>query len=307
MSSPSGYVDLQVNGYAGVDFNTDDLSPDDLHGACERLRADGVAAVLATVITADLDRMVARLGRLAKLREADPLVAEVIAGFHIEGPFINPQAGYVGAHPPKQVRPANLDDMQRLLDATQGLTRMVTLAPEHDADFKVTRFLAKQKVIISAGHCDSSLDMLRGAIDAGVTMFTHLGNGCPTVLPRHDNIIGRVLSLADKLWICFIADGAHIPFFVLANYLRIVGLDRTICVTDAINAAGMGPGRYQIGDVTSIVGEDLVPRAADGSGQLAGSSVTMPRTAQNLQQHLGLSAAEIESVLVKNPRRALAL
>src|SRR4051812_8242972 len=132
------YFDLQVNGYGGYDFNTDDLTAEQLHAACEALRADGVAGILATIITEDLGKMGARLRRLVELREWDPLAKEMIPGFHIEGPFISPETGYVGAHPKDAVRPATPGDMERLLDAAGGLTRIVTLAPEHDAGYRTT-------------------------------------------------------------------------------------------------------------------------------------------------------------------------
>ena len=214
-----GYVDLQLNGCYGVDFNSDDLSAEQLHTACERLDADSVAGILATIITDDIQRMSARLARLAALRENDPLTRQILLGFHVEGPFISPAPGYVGAHPPQHVRRADLDDMKRLLDAAQGLVQLVTLAPECDSGMKLTRFLAGRGILVSAGHCDPSLHQLRAALDAGLSLFTHLGNGCPASLPRHDNVIQRVLSLADRMTICFIADGVHVPYPALGNYL----------------------------------------------------------------------------------------
>src|SRR4051794_39251177 len=111
-----GYFDLQVNGYAGVDFQSDDLSADELHRACERLRAEGVAGILATIITADVEQMARRLRRLVELRDRDPLVQRMIPGLHIEGPFISPLDGYRGAHPLSAVRPAQRDAMSCLLD-----------------------------------------------------------------------------------------------------------------------------------------------------------------------------------------------
>src|SRR4051812_46821000 len=174
----SKFVDLQVNGYGGVDFNQDEIALDALHRACEMLQSHGVESILATIITEDVSKMCARLSNLSRLREQDPLAKQIIAGFHIEGPFILPDKGYAGAHPVDAVRLASVELMQRLLDAANGLTRMVTLAPERDAGFKVISMLTKQNIRVSAGHCDATLDQLRGAIDAGLSMFTHLGNGC---------------------------------------------------------------------------------------------------------------------------------
>src|SRR4030095_15427595 len=137
-------------------------------------------------------------------------------------------------------RIADRDSMRRLLDAADGLARLVTLSPESDPGFAVTRMLAAEDVRVSAGHTNASLDELKAAIDAGLSMFTHLGNGCPMQMHRHDNIIQRALSLSDKLWICFIADGAHVAFPALGNYLRAAGLDRCVIVTDAIAPASLG-------------------------------------------------------------------
>lgn len=298
--------DLQVNGYAGADFCAVDLALADCRRACDALAADGVDGILATVITDSVERLCDKLARLVAHREADPVVREMIRGFHVEGPFISPEAGYVGAHPAEHVKPANVADVQRLLDAGGGLVRLVTLAPEHDDGFATTRFLTDRGVTVSAGHSNASLDALRGAIDAGLSMVTHLGNGCPTTLPRHDSIIQRALALADRLWICFIPDGAHVPFFALRNYLAVAGVERSIMVTDAIAAATLGPGRYQLSGLAVEVDRQGVARRP-GSENLAGSTVTMPQVCDNLVRELGLGTADVARLVDKNPRRAIGL
>lgn len=297
------YFDLQVNGYAGVDFNSDGLTLDKLHRACEQMEADGLDGFLAAVITDDLDAMCRRLQALSALRDRDPLACRLLAGIHIEGPFINETDGYRGAHPRDAVRSADLDVMARLLDAAGGLTRIVTLAPERDPDLRVTRALAARGIVVSAGHSNATMDELRAAVDAGVSMFTHVGNGCPAELPRHDNIIQRALSLADRLWLTFIADGAHVPFVALGNYLRLAG-DRAIVVTDAIAAAGLGPGRYTIGRWDLMVGEDMVARMP-GTAQLVGSGATMQRGSACLRDILGLAEPAVRRLTWDNPRRAI--
>lgn len=298
------FFDLQVNGYGGVDFNQDDLNAADLHRACERLDADGVAGLLATVITDDVAVMCRRLSALAAIRDRDPLVRRVVAGIHIEGPFLNEGDGYRGAHPRDAIRPADVDSMSRLLDAAAGLTRIVTLAPERDSSLAVTRFLASQRIVVSAGHTDATLDDLHRAIDAGLSMFTHVGNGCPMVMHRHDNIVQRALSLADRLWLCFIADGAHVPFTPLGNYLKLAGYERCIVVTDAIAPAGLGPGRYRLGRWDLVIGDDMVSRAPDRS-HFVGSAITMKQSADNLRNALGLSEAVIQKLTCDNPREAV--
>jgi N-acetylglucosamine-6-phosphate deacetylase len=301
MQARNGFVDLQVNGYAAVDFNADQLVMEDVAAVCRRLREDGVAGILATVITADVEAMCRRLANICRVCEADETIADTIWGIHIEGPFLNEQPGYIGAHPAAQARPADVETMKRLLDAAGGMTRIVTLAPERDDGQRVTQFLSDQEIRVSAGHCNPSLDELRASIDAGLSLFTHLGNGCPGVLPRHDNIIQRVLNVADKLHIGFIADGVHVPFMALKNYLQCCGCERAFVVTDAICGAGLGPGEYSIGDQRVVVDENLATWSADRS-HLVGSAGTMPHSAENLSNALGLDEREIHLLMVENPQ-----
>ncbi len=306
MNPLQGYVDLQVNGYAGVDFNSDDLSAERLHRACVMMRDHGVSQALATIITDDLSAMGRRLARLVQLRQADALVQQVISGLHIEGPFLNPEPGYRGAHPAPHMKPANLNDMRRLLDAGQGLTRIVTLAPEHDAGFATTRMLTQAGVVVSAGHSNASRDDLQRALDAGLGMYTHLGNGCPMNMHRHDNIVQRVLSLADRFKaLCFIADGVHVPTFALRNYLQLAGAQRAVVVTDAMAAAGLGPGRFRLASWEVQVGEDGAAWAPDRS-HLVGSAMTMRQAGLLLHDKLGLTEAQVLALVRDNPARLLA-
>lgn len=300
-----GYFDLQVNGYAGVDFNSDAVGAEDLHRACAQLAEDGTEQFLATIITDHLPVMSARLRRLVELRQQDELVRRTIVGLHIEGPFISGEDGYRGAHPADAVQPAQADAMRQLLDAGGGLVRLVTLAPEQDAGAKVTAMLAAGGVTVSAGHTNASLDQLRQACDAGLTLFTHLGNGCPMLMGRHDNIIQRALSLRDRLTCCFIADGVHVPFMALGNYLRVAGIDRSIVVSDAMAAAGLGPGRHRLGRWEVDVGDDGAAWAP-GRTHLVGSAMSLSQAHRNLLTQLRLEESACGRLLKDNPRRVVA-
>lgn len=300
------FFDLQVNGYAGVDFNSDDLDLVQMETACACLGRQEVDGILATVITDTIPAMERRLRKIASLHAESSLVRGIVKGIHIEGPFLNHSPGFRGAHPADAIVAAQEEIAERLLEAAGGLTKLVTLAPEVDTAMKTTRLLVDRGIVVSAGHTNASLEELQRAIDVGLSMFTHLGNGCPAALDRHDNIIQRVLSLSDRLWICFIADGAHIPFFALKNYLKLVGLERAVIVTDAISAASLGPGHYTLGRWQLSIGDDLVARSADGS-HLVGSTVTMQRSFENLQRYLGLDSGQTRLLLEKNPRKAIGL
>jgi N-acetylglucosamine-6-phosphate deacetylase len=240
------------------------------------------------------------LGNIVRVRGQDQVITDLIWGIHIEGPFLNETPGYIGAHPASFARPAKMEVAKRLLEAAGGLTKVFTLAPERDVGGCVTRLLAGQGVRVAAGHCDPTLDQLRAGIDAGLSLFTHLGNGCPMSLPRHDNIIQRTLSLSDQLHVGFIADGVHVPFVALGNYLKCCGCDRAFVVTDAIRGAGLGPGEYTLGDRRVVVDENLATWAADRS-HLVGSAGTMRRTAENLRNELGLDDGQIRRLMVENP------
>ncbi|HEY0256647.1 MAG TPA: hypothetical protein VGC39_04315 [Candidatus Methylacidiphilales bacterium] len=299
--------DLQVNGYGGVDFNQDDLGAEDLQRACELLEAHGAGGILATIITEHPDRMESRIRRLRELRETVPLARRIIAGIHIEGPFLNPADGYRGAHPLDAIKGGTVSLMDRLVEAGGGLVRLVTLAPEMDASHKVVRCLISRNIAVSAGHTDASLNQLRGAIDAGLTLFTHLGNGCPALLPRHDNIIQRALSLRQDLWLCFICDGVHIPFDVLRNYLDLIGPEgKAIATTDAMSAAGLGPGRRRLGRWEVEVGADYAARSPDGS-HLVGSAIPIPQLKNNLETKLRLNVQAVRRLTESHPRQALGL
>jgi N-acetylglucosamine-6-phosphate deacetylase len=175
-----------------------------------------------------------------------------------------------------------------------------------DPYFQTTQYLAEQDIVVSAGHTNASLDQLRSAIDNGLSMFTHLGNGCPIDLPRHDNIVQRALHLRERLWTCFIPDGFHINFSTLKNYLDLVGIDRAIMVTDAISAARLGAGTYDLSGEAVEVDENGVAHRP-GSANLAGSTLTMSRLRRNFKEQLELGDSDIGQLVDLNPRKALGI
>lgn len=301
-----GYFDLQVNGYAGVDFNADDLTDTQMVEACRRIRSDGTQQFLATIITAPFDAMIGKITRISNWLDQVPEIANVVAGIHVEGPFISSTDGFVGAHPRDAVLPATVELAARLVDAGGRWVRLLTLAPESDPGASVTKYLSDRGIVVAAGHSDASREQLKQAIDSGLRLFTHLGNGCPGSLPRHDNIVQRVLSLSGDLMVSFIADGHHVPAFALRNYLRCVPEDNLIIVTDAISAAGLGPGRYELsGQVVEV--------DADGAAwapcrtHYAGSASTFPQMISILRRDIGASEQTIRKWLIDNPARLLGL
>lgn len=306
MADDLSFFDLQVNGFAGVDFNGDSVTAEQFRHACQALQQDGVSGILATIITDEFDVMLRRIRQIVEARRVFPEVQHVICGIHVEGPFLNPAPGFIGTHPAAAVCSPSIPRAEALLEAGEGLVKVLTLAPEQDPDGTTIQWLADQGVIVSAGHCNPNVDQLSIAIDQGLSMFTHLGNGCPLQLPRHDNVIQRVLSLSDRLWVCFIADGVHVPYFALKNYLNVVGTERAIVVSDAISAAGLGPGKYSLAGQQVIVDENLATWSADRS-HLMGAAATMSRVHANLVRQMGLSNEDAYRLTSLNARKSLNL
>ncbi|UCH66331.1 MAG: N-acetylglucosamine-6-phosphate deacetylase [Ignavibacterium sp.] len=295
---------MQVNGYAGVDFNSLNLTDEQLHIACKKLVEDNVEGILATIITDDFDAMLKKIKNLVKLIRQDNFVRSVIRGIHIEGPFLNPEEGYRGAHPKEFIIPADINKAKQFQIKGEGFIKLFTLAPESDPQFMTTRFFAESDVVVSAGHTNASLDELNAAIDNGLKTFTHLGNGSPVVLPRHNNIINRVLSLSDKIYISFISDGIHIPEFVLSNYLQIVGFERAIIISDSTAAASASPGTYSVSNINIEVGEDKIVRES-GKQNLAGSAVTLKESQKILKKLLALEESDLNAILCENAKKLL--
>jgi N-acetylglucosamine-6-phosphate deacetylase len=194
-----------------------------------------------------------------------------------------------------------LDALKRLVDAANGWIRLVTLAPECDPNGRGIEYLAQEDVLIAAGHCNPSIDQLRCAIDSGLSLFTHLGNACPASIPRHENIIHRVLSLRDSLRVTLIADGFHLPLWLLDSWVDWFGEDRVAIVSDAISAAGLAPGIYQLGAQKVAVGADGVPRSADQT-HFVGSGATLGRMRNLCESHLSWSSERIEKLFKTNAR-----
>lgn len=282
--------DLQVNGFGGVDFQSADLNGSDVLRAIDALERHRVGGILATLITDSIDALCRKLERFEKLRAADPRIARRVLGYHLEGPWISRETGYHGAHPKESVVDPKADDYRRLRDAAGGALRLITLAPEVPGALELIELARADGIRVGLGHTNASEAAIDAAIAAGATLATHLGNAVPSVLPRHDNVVQRLLA-RDELIACLIPDGHHLPPFVLKNFFRAKGSDRVFFTTDAMAAAGAGPGRYRLGPLALDVGEDGVVRLP-GDGRFAGSSLTLAAGACNIAAWLNLSPQE---------------
>lgn len=292
--NPVEYFDFQVNGFGGVDFQAADVTLDQMAHAVSRLAAHRTSGIFLTLITDQLDALMAKLRRIEDFRRQDKAVARMVQGYHIEGPWLSSEPGYCGAHQPALMRNPNMDDFNRMQDAANGHIRLVTLAPERPGSIPVIEMLVGNGTEVALGHTNASLDAIEAAATAGARLVTHLGNGVPTEVHRHDNVIQRLLS-CEALTICLIPDGIHLPPFVLKNFFAARGLEKVLFTTDCMAAAGAGPGEYRLLDIQVEVGDDGVVRLP-GSRRFAGSSLTMDVAASNLARWLGLSRATADAI-----------
>ena len=294
-----GLCDLQVNGFAGVDFNARELSADRVRFALEQLRLTGVTRLLPTLITSSLDDFATCARTLADLE--DP----AIAGIHMEGPYISAEDGARGAHPRAHVVAASRDDFERRQEAARGRIVLVTLAPEVEGAIALIEWLVTNGVRVAVGHTSASGNQIAAAVAAGATLSTHLGNGCPSILPRHPNVIWEQLA-ADGLLASVIVDGHHLPAATVKSIVRAKGVERMILVTDATAAAGSRPGRYRIGDVECELEADGRV-SLPGTAFLAGSSLTLDRAIANAARDTGLPIEDVIRMASQTPASYLGI
>jgi N-acetylglucosamine-6-phosphate deacetylase len=281
----TGFFDLQVNGFAGVDFNAPGCTPDRMRGAIEALTATGVTRFLPTLITASLERFASCARSI--LNCSHP----AIAGIHMEGPYISADDGPRGAHPRAQVIAASVEDFQRRQDAAEGRIALVTLAPEVPGALRLIEHLVESGVRVAIGHTAAPPERIREAVSAGATLATHLGNGCAQVLPRHPNVLWEQLG-ADELFASFIADGHHLPPATLKSMVRAKQPSRSILITDATAAAACRPGSYTLGEARielTAAGRVSTP----GAPHLAGSALAMHQAVANTVRFTGLPLHEV--------------
>jgi N-acetylglucosamine-6-phosphate deacetylase len=298
----NGYFDLQVNGFGGVDFQGSP-SLGDVRRACIALRAAAMTRILATFITDVAGLIEDKLRLFESYRRDDALVAQTIVGYHLEGPHLSAEPGYRGAHPAELMCDPDWEAFERQQHAAGGLIRLVTLAPERAGAEEFIRRATDSGVRISLGHTNASDSQIDAAIQAGATLCTHLGNGCPAELHRHDNIIQRLLG-RDELTACFIPDGIHLPPQVFRNLVRAKPEGKVILTTDAMSAAGAGPGRYSLGRMELMVGEDSVVRLP-GSPYFAGSALSLDRGVANAVQWLNDDPLAVRNMASATPALAL--
>jgi N-acetylglucosamine-6-phosphate deacetylase len=295
-----GFIDLQVNGFAGVDYNSAASTHVEIARSIRTMFACGVTRFFPTVITGSPENMAAALDNLAKAKDS---LAEgsAMEAFHLEGPYISPEDGPRGAHPARWVRPPDLDEFFRLQHAAQGNIRLVTLSPAWPEAPHFIEKLVEKGIVASIGHTRASAAQISDAVNAGATLSTHLGNGADPHLPKTANYIWDQLA-DERLSASFIVDGFHLPPPFLKAALRAKGLDRSVLVTDAVAPAGCSPGPYKLGEGAVDLHSDGSVRLAAGT-RLGGSALMLHSAITNVMKTAGLKLRDAVTLATRNPAR----
>ncbi|MBL8232918.1 MAG: amidohydrolase family protein [Bryobacterales bacterium] len=295
-----GFIDLQVNGFAGADYCSPETSLEAIDHSLKVQFSAGVTRLLPTIITGGPTEIIGALKNLAEAKEKLPH-GHAMEGFHVEGPHISPEDGPRGAHPARWVRPPDVEEFRQWQDAARGYIRLVTLSPEWPEAPKYIEALVREGIVISIGHTKATSEQIDDAVRAGATKSTHLGNGAHMTLQRHPNYIWDQMA-NDQLAAGFIVDGFHLSASFLKCAVRAKGLERSILVTDAVAPAGCEPGYFRLGEVDV----ELLPEGKvvmRGGTRLAGAALRMDTAVGNTVRmaEVGLGAAV--TMAARNPAR----
>ncbi len=301
-----GLVDLQVNGFAGHDFNHYPLSDTALTGATRRLWQTGVTQFLPTVITNGSEAIAQMVATIRQMIEQGLPESRSVAGIHLEGPFLSPEDGPRGAHQRQHIQPPSWSRFTAWQEAAHGWIKILTLSPEWPGAGDFILRCRAGGTLVSIGHTAADAQQIATAVAAGASMSTHLGNGAHLLLPRHPNYLWEQLA-EDRLACAFIADGEHLPASVMRVFMRVKG-ERALIVSDATSLAGMPPGRYRThigGDV--LLSDEGRLSVADSPHLLAGSAQPLLQGVNNLIRLKLAERAEAIDMASLRPARLLNL
>ena len=299
-----GFIDVQVNGFLGVDFSQDNLTEAEFIRVSKELLNRGTAAYVPTIITNSEENYKRNLPIMAKAMEAPELKGRVL-GIHAEGPFLSDKPGAVGAHNPDWVKKPSVEFFKKMQEWADGKIKILTIAAENEGAAELTKYAVSQGVTVSLGHHLATYDDLRKCADAGATLLTHLGNGIPNEVNRHHNAIWSGMA-CDGLSAMIITDGHHLPPTVVKAITRAKGVANTIITSDASPIAGMPPGEYITLGNRAILEEDGLLHNPEKKC-LVGSSATIMQCANFLASLDFLSPEEIVQTAFINPLKAISI
>lgn len=298
-----GLIDVQVNGYMGIDFSSPDLTVEDVRKATNALWKEGVTTFFPTLTTNPDDLLKRNFAVLAEAQN-DPEIGKSIPDFHLEGPYISPVQGYRGDHPEKYIRKPDWQEFESYQKAAHGAIKLITVAPEIEGAIPFINHCIETGVIVALGHHNGTAEIIEKAADAGASMSTHLGNGCANEINRHLNPIWPQLA-DDRLIPSIITDGHHLTKEEVRTFYKVKGSDRTILVSDVVDLAGMTPGTYKRGDAVLELTPEVVKYPAENV--LAGAASPIRLCVGNIMRFTGCSLYEAIQMASTNPAKIFGL
>ncbi|MFI4911525.1 MAG: N-acetylglucosamine-6-phosphate deacetylase [Sedimentisphaeraceae bacterium JB056] len=298
-----GYIDLQVNGYLGVDFSASDLTHERCAYACRKLLdCEGVGGFLPTVITSHESVYRQNLAILADIIESDEFSGSVL-GIHAEGPFISDRPGAVGAHNLGFVKKPDISFFDQMQDWARGHIKVMTIAAEVAGAQQLCKYAVANGVVVSLGHQLADASDLKELAQAGATLMTHVGNGMPNMVHRHNNSLVTALSIKE-LTAMIITDGHHLPAHVIEAVINAKGVDKVIITSDASPIAGMKPGKYDVLGNSAVLEENGLLHNPEKEC-LVGSSANIVQCVEYLRSLGIVSESEITQMAALNPAKVL--
>lgn len=298
-----GLIDVQINGFVGVDFSGPDLTVEGVVKVTKALWKAGVTSYFPTIITNDVGLIKKNFAVLAKAKE-HPEIGISIPGFHLEGPYISPIAGFRGAHLEKYIKNPDWEEFQEIQKASNYGIKLITLAPELQGAIPFIRKCVASGVVVALGHHNGTAADIQDAVDAGATMATHLGNGCANEINRHHNPIWPQLS-HDGITASIIADGFHLTKEEVRSFYKAKGVERTILVSDALDLAGLPPGEYIRGERVLLLTPDVVKLPKEGV--LAGAASPISKCVGVVIEFTGCSMLNAIKMASTNPASIFSL
>ncbi len=298
-----GLIDIQVNGYMGVDFSDQELTRELMLEATQALWKEGVTTYLPTLITRDYERLEKSFSLLAGSLD-DDLMLMSIPGFHLEGPYLSPVKGYRGAHPEEYIRLPDWEEFSALQEAAQGKIRLITVAPEMEGAIPFIGLCNEKGIVVSLGHHNGSADIIDQAVEAGASLSTHLGNGCANEINRHHNPLWPQLA-NDGLSISIIADGSHLTKEEVRTFYKVKGAERTILVSDALSFAGLPLGEYEKDGHRYLLTEEVVKYPEENV--LAGAVQPVSKCVSNIMEFTNCDLKDAIRMASENPARLIGL
>ena len=298
-----GLIDIQINGYMGVDFSSKELTLNDIRKATMELWKEGITTFLPTLITNEHNALTKNFAIMAQALD-DTEIGKSIPGFHLEGPYISPVQGFRGAHLEKYIRKPDWKEFMIYQDAARNRIKLITVAPEMEGAISFIRNCVGSGVAVSLGHHNGSADIIRKAVDAGASMSTHLGNGCANMIDRHNNPLWPQLA-DDRLTPTIIADGFHLNKEELQTFYKVKGPGNLILVSDALDLAGLPPGEYIRGERTVLLTPNVVKFPAENV--LAGAASPITKCVSNMMQFTQCNLKDAIQMASTNPAKLLGL